>query len=171
MGLGLSLLVAVTSFLTAPSLDPDSGRDSQYLETLVFHTSLPAFIETLHSKSAMLGWFDQSSDLCSAPIIGSTGRSFDFTQACERHDFAYRNYKLLDKKYSCFARLLKHFCGPTAEHYARWWNSANRLRIDERFRSDMLAHCGTRSIWDRPICRAWAQVFFRTVRLFSGLSH
>ncbi|MBJ7426381.1 MAG: hypothetical protein JHD22_05530, partial [Ilumatobacteraceae bacterium] len=99
MGLGLSLLVAVTSFLAAPSLDPDSGRDSQYLETLVFHTSLPAFIETLHSKSAMLGWFDQSSDLCSAPVIGSTGRSFDFTQACERHDFAYRNYKLLDKKY------------------------------------------------------------------------
>ena len=39
MGLGLSLLVAVTSFLAAPSLDPDSGRDSQYLETLVFHTS------------------------------------------------------------------------------------------------------------------------------------
>jgi hypothetical protein len=102
MGLGLSLLVAVTSFLAAPSLDPDSGRDSQYLETLVFNTSLPAFIETLHSKSAMLGWFDQSSDLCSAPIIGSTGRSFDFAQACERHDFAYRNYKLLDKKYSCF---------------------------------------------------------------------
>ncbi|MBJ7425485.1 MAG: hypothetical protein JHD22_00970 [Ilumatobacteraceae bacterium] len=77
----------------------------------------------------------------------------------------------MDTKYSCFARLPQHFCTPTAEHYARWWNSANRLRIDERFRSDMFAHCGTRSIWDRPICRAWAQVFFRTVRLFSGLSH
>ncbi|MEI8391090.1 MAG: phospholipase A2 [Actinomycetes bacterium] len=168
MGFGLSLLVAVTSFLTAPSLDPNSARDSQYLETLVFNTSLPAFIEILHEYPTRLGWFDQSSDLCSAPIIGSTGRSFNFTQACERHDFAYRNYKLMDTKYSCFARLAGHFCAPTGEHFAHWWNGSTRLRIDERFASDMSDHCATRSIWDRPICRAWAHIFFRMVRLFGG---
>ena len=92
--------------------------------------------------------FDWSSDGCSAPVLGSTGRSFDFTLACNRHDFAYRNLGRMQG--------------------GRRWTPSLRNRVDRRFLSDMNTHCSGRPRIDRGPCKAWANVFYRVVRSVSG---
>jgi hypothetical protein len=116
-------------------------------ETLLFHTSLPAFIAAADSpmRDVRLDW---GTDGCSAPIVQSTGRSFDFYDACRRHDFGYRNMSRFKN--------------------GRVWTEALRLRIDERFRKDMRSSCSTRDVITRTQCLAWAETFFRTVRRFGA---
>jgi hypothetical protein len=82
---------------------------------------------------------DWSTNLCSAPLVGSTGASFDFTEACLRHDFGYRNYRRL---------------GLFEER---------KSLVDDRFLADMRAHCATRAPGERDRCRAWAQAFYLAV--------
>ncbi len=98
-------------------------------------------------------WFDWSTDFCSAPLVGSTGRSFDFRAACRRHDFGYRNLKLLERRYGTGAT---------------FWNSSRRARVDRRFHDDLTAHCRTRVWHQRPTCSAWAEVFTTAVRVAGG---
>lgn len=85
---------------------------------------------------------DYSNDGCSAPLVGSTGVSFDFTDACIRHDFGYRNTKDL----GTFDEL--------------------KPEIDGRFLDDMLDHCSTRSVFLRGRCREWAYTFYGGVVAF-----
>ncbi len=82
---------------------------------------------------------DWSTDECSAPVVGSTGASFDFTDACLRHDFGYRNYWRL---------------GLIEER---------KPLVDDRFLADMRAHCGTRASAEIDRCRAWARAFYLAV--------
>ena len=116
-------------------------------ETLLFHTSLPAFVSIADSPlhDVRLDW---GTDGCSAPIVQSTGRSFDFYDACRRHDFGYRNMSRFKN--------------------GRAWTEALRLLIDERFRKDMRSSCSTRDVITRTQCLAWAETFFRTVRRFGA---
>lgn len=123
------------------------------LDTLVFRTSLDSFLRTAARPSVSDSSFDWSTDHCSAPLVGSTGRSFDFTPACTRHDFAYRNYKRADM---------------AGAQRGQWWNSRMRQRIDHQFHQDMLDHCARRASTDRPTCRLWAETFFRMVRIAGG---
>ncbi|CAB4673783.1 MAG: hypothetical protein F2650_03525 [Actinobacteria bacterium] len=116
-------------------------------ENLLFHTSLPAFVATASSpiRDDRLNW---GTDGCSAPIIQSTGRSFDFYAACWRHDFGYRNMSQLKN--------------------GRVWSETLRLRIDQRFRKDMRASCASKVRVTRIQCLTWAETFFRTVRRFGA---
>jgi Prokaryotic phospholipase A2 len=82
---------------------------------------------------------DWSTDECSAPVVGSTGASFDFTEACLRHDFGYRNYRRLG--------LFEQRKG----------------LVDDRFLGDMRAHCETRRVDERERCRTWALAFYLAV--------
>ena len=115
--------------------------------TLMFRTSLASFITSAQSstRDARLDW---STDGCSVPLIKSTGRTFDFTDACHRHDFGYRNFKVLNN--------------------GKWWTSALRHRIDRVFHADMYKDCATRTKTTRNICRAWARTFYRAVRTYAG---
>ena len=169
MGFLLSLLVAVSSILTAPLSNPDPIRDSKRLENLVFSTTLREFVALSQQHTESDNWFDWSTDLCSAPLVGSSGRTFDFTEPCLRHDFAYRNFKLMDRRYSCRQRLPQQVCTPGSSSVGKWWNSKVRLRIDTRFRSDMLNHCASRTLFDYFPCKAWAAIFFKAVRAAGGL--
>jgi len=164
------VLVAVTSVLTAVSiLDPDvaapawaSGGgtvavDQAFVEQMQFATPLGAFSDAARRHVGPDGrsgdsWFDWSTDLCSAPLIGNTGRTFNFTEPCRRHDFGYRNSKLLDRRYGA----------------GRYWNSTARKRIDQQFLADMLGHCASRRIIDRPPCMSWAYTFYGAVRVAGG---
>jgi hypothetical protein len=84
---------------------------------------------------------DWDTDFCSgAP---DTALHFDFTNACIRHDFGYRNYK----KFKIFTK-------------------AARKRIDDRFLADMRAHCATRHIFIRGSCRQTALLYYAAVRRF-----
>jgi len=89
---------------------------------------------------------DWSTDYCSAPLVGSSGASFDFTQACLRHDFGYRNYDRL----GLFDR--------------------RKDAVDDRFLADMRDHCAGRPEADRDRCFAWARLFYEAVHRLGFLS-
>ena len=91
---------------------------------------------------------DWGTDGCSAPIVQSTGRSFDFYNACRRHDFGYRNMSRFKN--------------------GRAWNQALRLRIDEQFRKDARASCTSKLRLAKVQCLAWAETYFRAVRSFGA---
>ena len=114
-------------------------------ETLLFRTSLPVFVTSADSpaQDVRLDW---STDGCSAPIVQSTGRSFDFYNACRRHDFGYRNMSRFKN--------------------GRVWNETVRLRIDGQFRKDARASCTSKIRLTKVQCLAWAETYFRAVRSF-----
>jgi hypothetical protein len=116
-------------------------------ESLVFNKSLKTFIATAetNARDKRLDW---TSDGCSAPIIGSTGRTFNFYNACRRHDFAYRNFARLDK--------------------GKWWTESLRARIDTVFKKDMASDCATRSLVDKRSCMTWMNIFYEAVRTYAG---
>ena len=151
----LRVLVAVTTFLTVLSPAAAAGRDAstdlQTVERLMYATPMPDFVADAIRGD---GWLDTSTDFCSAPLVGTTGRSFDFHDACRRHDFGYRNLRLLDRRYS-----------PAVHVY---WTASSRKRADDRFRADMRAHCASRPWYDEPTCYAWSETFYRAVRVTGG---
>ena len=116
-------------------------------ETLLFRTSLSAFVASadLPSHDARLDW---TTDGCSAPIVQSTGRSFDFYNACRRHDFGYRNMSRFKN--------------------GRLWSEALRLRIDGQFRKDARTSCTSKLRLTKMQCLAWAETYFRAVRSFGA---
>lgn len=87
---------------------------------------------------------DYSTDACSTPLIGSSGLSWNFLEACVRHDFGYRNYQRL---------------GLFGE---------NRGAVDRVFLDDMREHCASRSLPLRPTCYQRAAQFYGAVRAFGG---
>lgn len=147
----LRTLVAISGLwmvLSSPMVDAARvPNEYQVAYRLTFSVSLSQFIATADSpnKDQRLNW---TTDGCSAPVVGSTGRSFDFTDACRRHDFAYRNFSVIDG--------------------GKKWTSSLRDRVDRRFRTDMRAHCSKRAVLDRGPCRFWAETFFRFVRTYAG---
>lgn len=138
-------LAAGTVLLLAVGPPRPSAYDTA--SALVFATPLTRFVEAAASpaRDSRLDW---DSDGCSAPLTGSTGRSFDFTSACRRHDFGYRNLKRLDN--------------------GRHWGSRLRARIDRVFLADMRAGCASRPRGQRTSCRSWARIYYAAVRGFSG---
>ena len=145
----LSILIAISAVLILPASSNASALNySAYFKwrELMFETSLSTFDAIAKDASHRPQYFDWSSDLCSAPLVGSTGITFDFSAACRRHDFGYRN--------------IKTFSTATT--------SAMRKQIDDRFRIDLRESCSRRSIWQRPTCYAWSETFYRVVRLVAG---
>lgn len=145
----LRVVVAVTILLTVASpAEAGSTRsesaDQAYVEQLMYATSMSGFLDAVGDDN----WFDWSTDFCSAPLVGNTGRSFNFTNSCRRHDFGYRNLHLLDRRYG-----------------SGHWTSGSRKRVDQQFLADMKSQCRSRPWWDEPTCYAWAQTFYTAVRL------
>ncbi|HSB86190.1 MAG TPA: phospholipase A2 [Ilumatobacteraceae bacterium] len=149
----LRVVVAVTTVLTVASpaaagSTHSAASDQAYVEQIMYSTSMRGFLDAAGSDT----WFDWSTDYCSAPLVGNTGRSFNFTNACRRHDFGYRNLHLLDRRYG-----------------DGHWTDASRKRVDLQFLEDMRNHCGSRRWWDEPTCLAWAQTFYAAVRLAGNM--
>ncbi|MGW6446147.1 phospholipase [Lentzea sp. NPDC055074] len=93
---------------------------------------------TLRAQQPYAGQLDWSSDGCSYSPDNPFG--FKFLPTCHRHDFGYRNYKRQGR-----------------------WSEANRLRIDNNFKSDMYKQCG--SNW---ACKRTADLYYAAVREFGG---
>ncbi len=148
-----AVLVAVTSLLTvvSPALaGPTATTDWAFVSRMAFSVPLSTFSATRATGDP---WFDWTTDGCSAPLIGDTGLSFDFRDSCVRHDFGYRNLKLLESRYG---------------NGRTYWNASNRKRVDQQFHKDMKAHCRGRALPLRPSCNRWADIFFRAVRVAGG---
>jgi len=158
-GVALGVAPSTASALPPPPTlppPPSPASDWAAVAALAFDTTNAEFshIAADATDTRHLRRLDWSTDLCSAPLIGNTGRSFDFTASCRRHDFGYRNLHLLERRWGWGSR---------------YWNPVNRERVDRRFLADMLAHCAGRSWWLRWTCRTWAWVFFAAVRAAGGL--
>jgi hypothetical protein len=135
-------LVVAAGLSVTPLPSPQSVT-----ETLLFRTTLSAFVASadLPMHDVRLDW---STDGCSAPIVQSTGRSFDFYNACRRHDFGYRNMSRFKN--------------------GRVWNETVRMRIDGQFRKDARASCTSKLRLTKMQCLAWAETYFRAVRSFGA---
>lgn len=150
MGLGLGMLVAVASTITfsGPVVEfspTQVSNDMATIDMVLFDLELATFIR---QRSALRRTYPQliwTTDGCSAPIVGESGRSFNFRNACIRHDFGYRNYK---------ARGL--------------FSTDSRMRIDEQFRRDLFTLCAPRVRTFKVRCAAWAEIFFAAVRSAGG---
>ena len=139
--------VLVAATLVAPS--PHSlAQTVSVIERGAFATSLSAFPRFERTYRQQFRELDWTTDYCSSPLVGNTGRSFNFTMSCRRHDFAYRNYKRIDS--------------------GIYWSEPLRRRIDDRFSVDMHDACRTRPRLDHLTCTAWASIFYRTVRTYAG---
>ena len=135
--------LVVAAGLSVSPLPSPSAHSA--VDILLFHTPLADFVAIADDPThdVRLDW---TTDGCSAPILESTGRSFDFYSSCRRHDFGYRN-------------LLRMEGG-------RHWTQTIRLRIDRLFRRDMRASCTNKIILMRVQCLSWAETYYRTVRAF-----
>lgn len=150
MGFGLGMLVVVTSILTINgSALANSPRpipnDTATIDYVIFDLDLDTFIRQrskLRRNYPQLNW---TTDGCSAPVVGESGRSFNFRNACVRHDFGYRNYKAHDI-----------------------FTAESRMRLDERFRQDLHTLCAPKVRTFKVRCAAWAEIFFAAVRTAGG---
>jgi hypothetical protein len=116
-------------------------------ESLVFKKPLKTFVAMAEDskRDERLNW---TTDGCSAPIIGSSGRTFNFYDACRRHDFAYRNFSRLNN--------------------GKLWTESFRARVDAVFKKDMTADCVKRSALDKRSCMTWVNIFYEAVRAYSS---
>jgi hypothetical protein len=153
--------VAITLLIALSSLLPSTVRadttfdggaiDRTVIDRLVFDTPLNRFrLERARAKRAHR-WLITATDGCSAPVVGSSGASFNFRLACERHDLAYSNYSVLSRL-----------------GFGNEWNAELRARVDDQFQRDLQQQCTTRRHSQRLRCDAWAVVFFHAVRLAAG---
>lgn len=143
MGLIASLLFVAAS-VAAPS--PHSAATlGSVVERGVFATELAEFPRFVRENRRFYRDLDWSTDYCSAPFVGNTGRSFNFRLPCQRHDFGYRNLKIIGA-----------------------FTEENRKRVDDRFHADMKSTCTPRRVTQRYNCYLWADTFYAAVRIFAG---
>ena len=153
MGIVLSMLVAVTSVLPA-QLPPvaltitqpnPALSDIDAMRHIEFDLDIVTFTRQRFSLRRQYPTLDWTSDGCSAPIVGSEGRSFNFRAACNRHDFGYRNFKAL-----------------------AIFDTSTRRLIDEQLRRDMIAYCSSQRRTFKVRCIAWSEIFYKMVRAAGG---
>ncbi|WP_254127163.1 phospholipase [Aquihabitans sp. G128] len=82
--------------------------------------------------------FDWSTDLCSWSPDNPFG--FNFSSACRRHDFNYRNFK------------------------ATGIFTANKPKIDTAFYNDMKAICAPYGVVKRTACNGLASTYYNAVK-------
>jgi Prokaryotic phospholipase A2 len=109
----------------------------QLTNQYMYSTSLNDF-QTLRAQRPFPDQLDWSSDGCSNSPDNPFG--FNLVRACYRHDFGYRNYKRQGR-----------------------FTEANRLTIDNKFKSDMYEVCNGN--W---ACNRFADAYYYAVRQFGG---
>jgi hypothetical protein len=134
---GATIRIACGDVDTDLSL-PLGGADG--FEAIAKAPDPPADAATPHP--AYLVW---QTDGCSAPVLGSG--PFDFTLACTRHDFGWRNLKALNGS------------------GAPVWHIGNKDRVDAGFLWDMRARCAAFDGITRLGCDTTARVYYTAVRL------
>ena len=153
MGIVLSMLVAVTSVLPArlppvalTSTQPHSVMSNiDAVRHIEFDLDITSFARQRFSLRRQYPTLDWTTDGCSAPIVGSEGRSFNFRTACDRHDFGYRNFKNLGL-----------------------FDTSTRTLIDEQLHRDMNKACDSQRRTFKVRCIAWSEVFYTMVRAAGG---
>ena len=86
------------------------------------------------------------TDGCSAPVLGAG--PFDFSLACTRHDFGWRNLKAYDQP-----------------GIVPIWHVGNKDRVDAGFLFDMRVRCAALPRLEQIGCDLTARVYYTAVRL------
>ena len=136
----LLIAAALIGLVISPPTD-----DRQVVDRAVFELSLRDFVRARMSLRREHRHLDWTTDYCSAPVVGNEGRSFNFRNACMRHDFAYRNYRRLGVL-----------------------DAPMRDAVDDVFHGDLVSSCLPKRVSLRLRCLAWAEVFFEMVRVAGG---
>ncbi len=139
-------VTVATGGLTLGTATPGGTSEHVAIVDRLMSYPLEEFVKERNRSISFEGptQIDWSNDGCSGPARG-TGVTFDFNNACIRHDFGYRNYKAL---------------GLLTED--------KRGDVDKIFYNDMKEHCSTRSILLKPGCYAAAERYYRLVRRFGA---
>ena len=153
MGIVLSMLVAVTSVLPAqlPPIvvtitQPNSALSTiEAVRHIEFDLDIVTFTRQRFALRRQYPTLDWTTDGCSAPIVGSEGKSFNFRSACDRHDFGYRNFKNLGL-----------------------FDTSTRTLIDEQLHRDMNTYCDSQRRTFKVRCIAWSELFYTMVRAAGG---
>jgi hypothetical protein len=149
MGFLLNSLVAVTSLLTVHIpyriTPPVFETPIEAVSYVMFDIDFTTFRRERFSLQRAYPFLDWTTDGCSAPVVGGEGRSFNFTHACVRHDFGYRNIKRLGK-----------------------FNEIIRTKLDEQFHRDLESSCATQVRTRKIRCLMWAETFYVAVRATGG---
>jgi hypothetical protein len=149
MGFLLTSLVAVTSLLTVHIphriTPPTFESPIEAVSYVMFDIDFTTFSRERFSLQRAYPFLDWTTDGCSAPVVGGEGRSFNFTHACVRHDFGYRNIKRLGK-----------------------FNEIIRTKLDEQFNRDLESSCATQVRTRKIRCLMWAETFYVAVRATGG---
>jgi hypothetical protein len=111
----------------------------------MFDIDFRTFTREKFSLKRAYPFLDWTTDGCSAPVVGNEGRSFNFTHACVRHDFGYRNTKKLGQ-----------------------FNEIVRTKLDEQFRRDLESSCAPQVRTRKIRCLMWVETFFVAVRATGG---
>ncbi|KAF2853484.1 hypothetical protein T440DRAFT_418611 [Plenodomus tracheiphilus IPT5] len=118
----------------------DMTEIAKSTDYLVFQISADTFQERRknHDGAAGLDW---SADGCNHAADRPFG--WDFKNSCDRHDFAYRNYKKQGR-----------------------FSSPNKKKIDQNFKKDMIEQCKHEN-GDKGACRTMARTYYHAVRVFA----
>jgi hypothetical protein len=110
-------------------------------------TDVGSYNSWLSARNNQAAWadyaFNWSTDYCSDSPDNPLG--FNFTLACARHDFGYRNYKEMGQF------------------------SANKSRIDSAFYADLKRKCATYNWAVRPACYSLAWTYYQAVSVFGSI--
>lgn len=134
----LSLATAALVTACAPAPGPQIGGRLLARAEVEMEVALPTFVEHRADRGTPFDW---SSDGCSNSPDHPFG--FDFTAACLRHDFGYRN----------FLRGLR--LDPTP---------ARKAGIDARLAADLDTICARHALW-RQFCNQVANLYVWAVRV------
>ena len=145
----LNSLVAVTSLLTVHIphriTPPVFETPIEAVSYVVFDLDFSTFKRERFSLKRAFPFLDWTTDGCSAPVVGGEGRSFNFTHACMRHDFGYRNMKRLGQ-----------------------FNEVVRTKLDDQFHRDLESSCAPQVRTRKIRCLMWAETFYVAVRATGG---
>ncbi|WP_199431887.1 phospholipase [Qaidamihabitans albus] len=137
---GFRATAATTAVAAALFLGTGTAQATDYraiTDRYLFDISLSEFADVRGGKPHA-GTLDWSSDACSWSPDRPLG--YDFTRACHRHDFGYRNYKRQSR-----------------------FTETGRKALDDNFYRDMRAICAGR--WQ---CDSAAWTYYRAVRQFGA---
>lgn len=129
--------------IVCTDIDTELGlplRGAEGFEAVLKAPAPPAGPDTVHPS--YLVW---ESDGCSAPVLGSG--PFDFSLACRRHDFGWRNLKAIHSD------------------QVPVWVVDNKDRVDAGFLWDMRSRCAPLSPILRIGCDTTARIYYSAVRL------
>ncbi|KAG5919134.1 hypothetical protein E4U42_006597 [Claviceps africana] len=126
---------------TTTTFADDPKKHIPEVNHLLWEISLEDFIA--HKTARDPYYLDWTSDGCTYVIDNPL--HFHYTPACNRHDFAYQNFRLEGR-----------------------FNIPNKDSIDSKFEDDLMYVCDQQHGIKRRVCKALARIYWVAVSTFGG---